>query len=121
MPRPQDQYDALVERLPIGRDPASVRRRIEAMEKLLERMFTFPGTNRQFGLDVVFDLIPVGGSLIAAAVNGSRIRGSRCHCERSEAIQHARSAHNKTQLLGRVQTGLLRRFAPRNDDGCRLS
>jgi hypothetical protein len=65
---PQERYDALAERLPIGRDPASVRRRIEAMEKLLERMFTFPGTNRQFGLDVVFDLIPVGGSLIAAAM-----------------------------------------------------
>ncbi|HET9639950.1 MAG TPA: DUF4112 domain-containing protein [Allosphingosinicella sp.] len=65
---PQDKYDALPEGLPIGRDPASVRRRIEAMEKLLERMFTFPGTNRQFGLDVVFDLIPVGGSLVAAAM-----------------------------------------------------
>ena len=65
---PQDRYDALAEGLPIGRDPASVRRRIEAMEKLLERMFTLPGTNRQFGLDVVFDLIPVGGSLIAAAM-----------------------------------------------------
>ncbi|HYW16613.1 MAG TPA: DUF4112 domain-containing protein [Allosphingosinicella sp.] len=64
----QEQFDALAERLPVGRDPASVRRRIEAMEKLLERMFTLPGTNRQFGLDVVFDLIPVGGSLVAAAM-----------------------------------------------------
>ena len=68
MPSPQEQFDALAERLPVGRDPASVRRRIEAMEKLLERMFTLPGTNRQFGLDVVFDLIPVGGSLVAAAM-----------------------------------------------------
>ena len=68
MPSPQDQFDALAEGLPLGRDPASVRRRIEAMEKLLERMFTLPGTDRKFGLDVVFDLIPVGGSLIAAAM-----------------------------------------------------
>ena len=68
MPNPQERFDALAEGLPIGRDPASVRRRIEAMEKLLERMFTLPGTNRQFGLDVVFDLIPVGGSLVAAAM-----------------------------------------------------
>jgi Domain of unknown function (DUF4112) len=68
MPSPQDRFEALAGQLPVGRDPASVRRRIEAMEKLLERMFTLPGTDRQFGLDVVFDLIPVGGSLIAAAM-----------------------------------------------------
>ena len=68
MPSPQDHLDSLADRLPVGRDPASVRRRIEAMERLLERMFTLPGTNRQFGLDVVFDLIPVGGSLVAAAM-----------------------------------------------------
>ncbi|MEA3011415.1 MAG: hypothetical protein QOJ91_3107, partial [Sphingomonadales bacterium] len=68
MPTPKEQFDSLAERLPVGRDPASVRRRIEAMEKLLEGMFTLPGTNRQFGLDVVLDLIPVGGSLVAAAM-----------------------------------------------------
>lgn len=68
MPNPQDRHDAVADRLSLGRDPASVRRRIEAMEALLERMFTVPGTNRQFGLDVIFDLIPVGGSLIAAAM-----------------------------------------------------
>jgi hypothetical protein len=68
MPNPQDPYEAVAERLSLGRDPASVRRRIEAMEQLLERMFTLPGTNRQFGLDVIFDIIPVGGSLIAAAM-----------------------------------------------------
>jgi Domain of unknown function (DUF4112) len=68
MPTPQQRFEAAADRLPIGRDAASVRRRIEAMEKLLERMFTLPGTNRQFGLDVVLDLIPVGGSLVAAAM-----------------------------------------------------
>ncbi|MGA9582714.1 MAG: DUF4112 domain-containing protein [Allosphingosinicella sp.] len=68
MPSPQDPFDAVATRLSLERDPASVRRRIEAMEKLLERMFTVPGTNRQFGLDVIFDVIPVGGSLIAAAM-----------------------------------------------------
>jgi len=64
MPQPNESAATLG----VGRDPASVRRRIEAMERLLEGMFTFPGTNRRFGLDVVFDLIPVGGSLIAAAM-----------------------------------------------------
>lgn len=51
-----------------GRDPASVRRRIEAMEKLLEGIITIPGTNQRVGLDVILDLIPVGGSVIAAAM-----------------------------------------------------
>lgn len=51
-----------------GTDPASVRRRIEAMEKLLEGIFTIPGTNQRVGLDVLLDLIPVGGSVIAAAM-----------------------------------------------------
>lgn len=67
MPTRQEQFEAIANQLPIGRDPASVRRRLEAMEKLLEGMFTLPG-GRQFGLDVVLDLIPVGGSLIAAAM-----------------------------------------------------
>lgn len=68
MPSPQQQFEAAANRLPVGRDPASVRRRLEAMEKLLEGMFTMPGTNRKFGLDVILDLIPVGGSLVAAAM-----------------------------------------------------
>jgi hypothetical protein len=67
MPIQQDKFEAFANQLPIGRDPASVRRRLEAMEKLLEGMFTLPG-GRKFGLDVVLDLIPVGGSLIAAAM-----------------------------------------------------
>lgn len=54
--------------LPLGRDVAAVRRRIEGMEKLLERGFTIPGTNQKFGLDVILDLIPIGGDFIAAAM-----------------------------------------------------
>ena len=49
-----------------GTHAAAVRKRIEAMERLLEGLFTLPGTNRKFGLDVILDLIPVGGSAIAA-------------------------------------------------------
>ena len=55
-------------RLPVGRDPASVRRRIEAMEHVLERAFTIPGTSRRIGLDVVLDIVPVVGDVIAAAM-----------------------------------------------------
>ncbi len=52
----------------VGRDPLSVRRRIEAMEKLLEGIFVIPGTNFRIGLDVILDVIPVGGSMVAAAM-----------------------------------------------------
>lgn len=51
-----------------GRDPASVRKRIEALEKLMEGMFTIPGTNQRVGLDVLLDVLPVGGSVVAAAM-----------------------------------------------------
>lgn len=52
--------------LPLGSDPAHVRRRIEAMEQLLERSLRIPGTNQTIGLDVILDLIPIGGDVIAA-------------------------------------------------------
>jgi hypothetical protein len=62
------EFERMADRLPVGRDPASVRRRIEAMELLLERAFTIPGTRQRIGLDVVLDLIPVVGDLVAAAM-----------------------------------------------------
>jgi hypothetical protein len=54
--------------LPVGMDPASVRQRIDAMEKLLERLFIIPGINRPIGLDVILDLIPGVGDIAAAAL-----------------------------------------------------
>ena len=51
-----------------GTDPASVRRRIEAMEKVLEGLFTIPGTNQRVGLDVLLDILPFGGTVIAAGM-----------------------------------------------------
>jgi Domain of unknown function (DUF4112) len=50
----------------VGTDAAAVRRRVETMERLLEGMFIVPGTNQRVGLDVILDLIPVGGSVVAA-------------------------------------------------------
>jgi hypothetical protein len=52
----------------LGSDPASVRQRVEAMEKLLERMFVIPGTNQPVGLDAILDLVPVVGDVAAAAL-----------------------------------------------------
>jgi hypothetical protein len=52
----------------LGRDPASVRQRVEAMERILERLFVVPGINRPVGLDVILDLVPVVGDVAAAAL-----------------------------------------------------
>jgi hypothetical protein len=54
--------------LPLGRDAASVRQRIEALEKALEHGFRVPGTRYEFGLDAVVGLIPVVGDFIGAAL-----------------------------------------------------
>ena len=54
--------------LPLGSHAADVRRRIEAMEKLLERSFRIPGTRQTIGLDVILDLVPIGGDVIGAAL-----------------------------------------------------
>ena len=53
---------------PTGTDPAAVRRRIEAMEHLLERSFVIPGINRPVGLDALAGLVPVLGDLVTAAM-----------------------------------------------------
>ena len=50
----------------VGRDVESVRKRIEAMEHLLEGLIKIPGTSHKIGLDVILDLIPVGGDAIGA-------------------------------------------------------
>jgi hypothetical protein len=52
----------------LGTDPQSVRQRIEAMEKVLERMFVIPGINKPVGLDVILDIIPGVGTISAAAL-----------------------------------------------------
>jgi Domain of unknown function (DUF4112) len=68
MPTPQDQFEAIADRLPMGRDPASVRRRLEAVEGVLERMFVVPGINRPVGLDAIVGLVPVLGDVVTTAM-----------------------------------------------------
>ncbi len=63
-----DQFQTIADSLPIGRDPAAIRKRIEAMEGLLERLITIPGTKQQVGLDVMLDLVPVVGDLVSTAL-----------------------------------------------------
>ena len=52
----------------LGTDPQSVRSRVEAMERLLERAVRIPGTRQQIGIDVVLDLVPFAGSTAAAVL-----------------------------------------------------
>ncbi|HKT86430.1 MAG TPA: DUF4112 domain-containing protein [Novosphingobium sp.] len=54
--------------LPLGSDPMSIRRRIEALERVLEGTFALPGTSRKVGLDALVGLVPIAGDLIGAAL-----------------------------------------------------
>lgn len=63
-----DGFAAMADRLPLGRDAAAVRQRVEAMEKLLERAFVVPGINQPVGLDFIVGLVPVVGDVVAAAM-----------------------------------------------------
>ena len=65
MTGPTSQYNRSAASL-AGTHPAAVRKRVEAMEKLLEGLFVIPGINKRVGLDVILDIIPVGGSVIGA-------------------------------------------------------
>ncbi|HKR24033.1 MAG TPA: DUF4112 domain-containing protein [Allosphingosinicella sp.] len=62
------EMERMADRLAIGRDPASVRRRIEAMELLLERAVGVPGTRLRVGLDSILGLVPVVGDVVTAAM-----------------------------------------------------
>ncbi len=49
-------------------DPQSIRQRVEMLERVLERLFVIPGTNRAVGLDMILDLVPVLGSTAGAVI-----------------------------------------------------
>ncbi len=52
----------------MNKDARSARKRIEALERVMEGLFTLPGTNRKVGLDVMLNLVPVAGTTAAAAI-----------------------------------------------------
>lgn len=62
--RPQDRLS-----FPgLATDPGSVRTRVEALERILERLIVIPGINRPVGLDVILDLVPFAGSTAGAVL-----------------------------------------------------
>jgi hypothetical protein len=58
----------LAAELPLGRDALSVRRRVEALERLLDRAIMIPGTRIPVGADAIVGLVPVAGDLVTAAM-----------------------------------------------------
>ncbi len=52
----------------LGNDAQSARRRVEALEHVLERMFVIPGTSRPVGLDVLLSLVPIVGPTTGAVL-----------------------------------------------------
>ena len=74
MPLQKDERSAFP---PLGSDPASVRQRVEAMERVLERLFVIPGTKQQVGLDVILDLVPVVGDIAGAALGAYSVWEAR--------------------------------------------
>lgn len=54
--------------LPLGTDPQAVRRRVEALEQVLEGLIAVPVLGRRIGLDALLGLVPVAGDALAAAL-----------------------------------------------------
>ena len=52
--------------VPFGTSPEDVRRRIEVLEKILERAVTIPVLRRKVGLDAIAGLVPFAGDLLTA-------------------------------------------------------
>ena len=62
------RLEPLTADLPLGTVPLSVRRRVEALERLLEGMIEIPVLRRKVGLDAIAGLVPVAGDLVTAAM-----------------------------------------------------
>lgn len=58
----------MTEDMPLGASPRDVRRRIELIERLMERAVTVPVVGRKVGLDAIVGLVPVVGDVFGAMV-----------------------------------------------------
>lgn len=61
----------------LDRNPQAVRQRVVALEKVLERAFTVPGTQMKVGLDAIVGLVPVVGDWITGAMSAYLIWEAR--------------------------------------------
>lgn len=74
-PKTFDQATNLLSGL--DRSPQSVRQRVVALEKVLERAFTIPGTEMKVGLDAIVGLVPVVGDWVTGAMSAYLIWEAR--------------------------------------------
>ncbi|NCP10717.1 MAG: DUF4112 domain-containing protein [Sphingomonadales bacterium] len=73
-----DRIDAIAASLNVDtRDPKAIRKRIEALEMILERSIVIPGLGRPIGLDAVVGLIPVVGDIVTGAMGAYLIWEAR--------------------------------------------
>jgi hypothetical protein len=78
VPISQEQFARIAKDLPgISNDPVAVRARVEALERILERAFVFPGTKIPFGLDSVIGLVPVLGDVVTACMGAYMVWEAR--------------------------------------------
>ena len=78
MPISQEQFARIAKDLPgISNNPVAVRARVEALERILERAFVFPGTKIPFGLDSVIGLVPVLGDLVTSCISAYMVWEAR--------------------------------------------
>ena len=88
--------------IPFGTDPTSVRRRVEALEKLLEHSLPVPGLKRSVGIDAIAGLVPVAGDVITAAMGAWLIwEGRNLGMPRSKLVRMAANVGVDT-LLGAI-------------------
>jgi hypothetical protein len=52
----------------LDKHPKSVRQRVEALERVMERLVVIPGIKRPVGLDVILDVVPFAGTTAAALI-----------------------------------------------------
>ena len=91
---------------PVGTDPQSVRQRVEAMERVLERLFVIPGTKQSVGLDVVLDLVPIVGDIAAAGLGAYIVWEAKNLGMSKGQIARMASASSACSALGPAGPGL---------------
>lgn len=58
-------FDTAAARRAIAGDAIAVRRRVDLLERVLERAVVIPGLKRGVGLDAVIGFVPVAGDVVA--------------------------------------------------------
>jgi Domain of unknown function (DUF4112) len=78
MPVSQDQFAKMAQSIGIdSNNPAAIRKRVEALEMVLERSFVLPIINKPVGLDFIVGLIPGIGDFVTAAMGAYMIWEAR--------------------------------------------